>query len=220
MRVARRHAVIIDAASSREPGPVDWSEAMKPFASDQPLNPGYAKVVEDFCNALLDAARHGYRKDSIPTVRLLRLALADGGIDPLPRVRQLSEETGLDLIDFLDQCLRFPAIVPMVRERDGVKKDLRCSGCRKRERPEDDDRFWRCDECLESMRRVVASGKPVRGVLLFRTYTHEARCEHADDETLLILYPWDPEDFCGSQGFCERCFDEELQRRRSKGASN
>ena len=33
---------------------------------------------------------------------------------PMPRVRKLSEETRWDMVEYLDQCLRFPAVVPMI----------------------------------------------------------------------------------------------------------
>jgi hypothetical protein len=91
-----------------------------------------AQVIEDFCLGLRDAtmldgvdASNEEKASRVRTVQLLHRSLGEGGFDPMPRVRQLSEETGWDMVEFLDQCLRFPAVVPRIRERDGIRRSLR-----------------------------------------------------------------------------------------------
>ncbi len=50
-------------------------------------------------------------------------------------------------------------------------------------------------------------------LLLMRTYTPEARCEHAGDDTVLAVYPWYGMHDDVGQGFCLACVDEEYRRR-------
>jgi len=117
----------------------------------------------------------------------------------------------------LEECRSFPTRMPYLREKDGVRRRLRCVGCWSRERPESDDRFRLCDVCLSTVRAALDSRKPVPGMLLFRTYTPEARCEHASDDTVLVVYPWRTDDFETSAGACANCFDREAGRREGAG---
>jgi hypothetical protein len=104
-----------------------------------------------------------------------------------------------------------------VRERDGVRRQLRCAGCRQRERPNDDTTWFLCDDCLEAVREALSNTLPVADMLLFRSYSVEARCPHANEDTILAVYPcyFDGE-FGFEHGRCVRCVEEE-QARRSAG---
>jgi hypothetical protein len=50
-------------------------------------------------------------------------------------------------------------------------------------------------------------------LLLLRSYTPEARCAHANDETVLAVYPWYGGEDGISKGFCRTCIEDELKRR-------
>lgn len=185
--------------------------------------PNYDRVIDDFCRALVDATfadgadRENKRRDGyIRTVQTLYRSLVESGIDPMFTVRRLGEQLGWDAVDFLEQCMSYPATNPRIRERDGVRRTLRCSWCRQRERPEDDERFFLCNECLDAAGTAITTRLPAPGILVFRSYTPEARCRHANDETVLGDCPWYADDITTVRGFCLECLDDERRRRQER----
>jgi len=142
--------------------------------------------------------------------------LAGRGVDPIPRLERLSEETGWSMVPFLEDCLAYPRRRPWVREKDGVRRAFRCSLCRAAEHPEGELTYQMCTPCLERIGAAIERKESFQGIVLYRTYTPEARCPHAGPETVLASFRpfedwWD--------GWCSRCIDEELRRRRTAPAS-
>jgi len=152
----------------------------------------------------------------VSRVQELVTELSGRGVDVAPRLSRLSEETGWLMNALYDECLRFPTIRPWVRAMDGLRIAMRCEACREREHPDDDRRLRICDSCVLILDNAIATQTAQENLLLFRTYNPEARCRHADGDTVLGVYPWDVE---WSEGFpvghCRDCLGEELRRRKS-----
>lgn len=124
------------------------------------------ELVEDLCLALRDVGVQDYSlpwaEDALAAVlRVQRLhgELSRRGADVTRRLERLSEETTWQMIPLLRDCLTYPDIIPYVRERDGIRRVLRCPVCRKREMSEREGAIWLCDACKATS---VALG--VRGV--------------------------------------------------------
>jgi hypothetical protein len=132
-------------------------------------------------------------------------------IDLADRISELSSQTGWQMKLLLDDCLAFPTKMPYVREQDGIRRTLRCQECKRAERPPDAKLFWFCNECLLATVAAMRTCKPTAGVVLFRTYNSECRCEHADSETVLACDRYVEE----LSGVCEKCLEAELERRRT-----
>jgi hypothetical protein len=126
------------------------------------------------------------------------------------RLSELSSQTNWKMMLLLEDCLAFPKKMPYVREQDGIRKTLRCQRCKRAERHPNAKLFWFCDECLSATLVAMQTRKPIDGVVLFRTYNSECRCEHADSETVLAC------DIYVEQlaGVCAKCLEMELKRRR------
>lgn len=178
------------------------------------------ELVEDLCLELRHVAcgdsdlPHGERLAAhIHEVCAIHTELASRCVDCRSRLEQLSEETRWQIPTLLDDCLAFPERLPYVRAADGIRRTLRCQLCAKAERPVDARVFWYCDACLRLVRDAVRQRTPSQGVILFRSYNPECRCEHADSDTVLAADSY----IDVLSGVCERCIDEELDRRlRSK----
>ena len=150
---------------------------------------------------------------SVPHVREVcatHAELAARRVDCHPRLEQLSEETGWQIPALLDDCLAYPQQLPYVREPDGIRRYLRCQLCSKSERIPDAKVFWFCEACMGRVLEAVRQRAPIPGIYLFRSYSTECRCAHADADTVLatdhysdVLY-----------GVCDRCIYEEIERRR------
>lgn len=111
----------------------------------------------------------------------------------------------------LQECLLYPEVIPYVRGRDGVRRVFRCWVCEKREMP-DLDGIRLCNECLSAAIESVRSRKPLKWLILFRTYNETKRCKHADSETVLMAFN-DEYDFQMENSYCEQCLIEEQRHR-------
>lgn len=126
-----------------------------------------------------------------------------------PELDVLSAQTGWMLGQLMEDCLKWPACVPFVRDLDGVRRKLRCCHCHRREFPLDTAERL-CDECLLEMIERIALKRPSDAVLLFRTYNASRWCPHADAETVLMTF--DEYDFL-ADGRCVQCLQAEYDRR-------
>ncbi len=198
---------------------------MRPTDPPPPIGEhGTSPLVEELCLALrdigvFDGASPDNERGSalVQRVQDIHAELVRRQIDVAPRLERLSQETGWMMHQLLVDCLKFPAAPAWLRERDGVRRAFRCPGCRLRERPESDKRFFLCDECLRTVRAALECHRSNENILLYRTYTPEARCEHAADDTVVAVFPWYGSDRGFDSGFCKRCIDDELARRRRAG---
>ena len=107
---------------------------------------------------------------------------------------------------------------PWVRDQaSGLRIALRCGACEREEFPEDSQLIRLCGACLGVLRDTLAARRATERMLLYRTYSPEARCEHAGDDSVLGVYPWFAEwseDF--PVGLCRVCVANE-ERRRNAG---
>jgi hypothetical protein len=178
------------------------------------------ELLDELCVALRDVGVHDSwgplsdrSKKAIERVRSADSELRSKGIDTEQRLASLSEETGWRMKDLFDECRAYPGVRPRLREKDGVRRVLRCHGCSENARPESDERYFLCDGCLKKVAHAIQEKRPMPALLLLRTYTPEARCPHADDDTVLAVYPWYGMDDDIRQGFCGQCLADEFQRR-------
>jgi len=186
------------------------------------------ELLEDLCLRLRDVGVNAqflaYRppdsdlSTAIERVREIDSELRKRAVDPNPRLNLLAQETGWMMPTLYQECAKWPTIRPWVRDlKDGLRIALRCPACGKAEHPEDARDVRLCDDCLGILDSALAT-KTVRDhLLLYRTFNREARCDHADDETVLGVYPWSPEwsdDF--PVGICRTCIGVEGSRRRSR----
>ena len=184
------------------------------------------ELIEELCIALRDV---GVSTRFLPysepdpdvagevsRVQELIAELKRRGFDVAPRLARLTEETGWLMNVLYEECLRFPAIRPWVRAKDGLRVAMRCEACDEREHPDDDRKLRICDSCVLVLEQAIATRSARENLLLYRTYNTEARCRHADGDTVLGVYPWHAE---WSEGFpvgqCRECLDEEKKRRKA-----
>jgi hypothetical protein len=173
-------------------------------------------LVEDLCIALRNVGVYDRElpdganvRRYIAEVSAIKRELARRGIDAADRIAKLSQETGWRMDALLQDCLSFPARMPFVQEADGIRRSLRCWHCRTRERPIAVQISWCCNHCLMGFIHAVEERKPVDGIVLFRTYNPEARCTHADSETVLVAQGYSDTIY----GHCVKCLEDELARR-------
>ena len=173
-------------------------------------------LVEDLCVALRDVGVHDYELPrgervlkAIINVKAIHGELRRRQVDLAARLQELSQQTRWQTEVLLADCLHFPEVMPHVREADGVRRTLRCGLCARAERPTDPGAFWFCDGCLRRMIHAIDTLEPLKGVVLFRTYNPDSRCEHADADTVLAFTGWDETIF----GHCQQCLAAELERR-------
>jgi hypothetical protein len=128
------------------------------------------------------------------------------------RINVLSKETSWKMETLLEDCLAFPKRQPYVKELDGIRRTLRCQLCRKAERPPDAKLFWFCESCMcrvvSSLQQKVACD----GIVIFRSYTPNSRCSHADADTPLAAESYYSEQIFG---VCEKCASKEIERRHT-----
>lgn len=152
-------------------------------------------------------------QDRVSLVLALVGELQARAVDVLPRLVRLTQETGWLMPELLEECRAYPARLPHVRELDGVRRDLRCSYCRRVEYPEDDVTLAACDGCVQRMIDSCDSLQPVPGTILFRTYNDDWRCDHADADTVLLAADLYSEGFLGP-GRCRDCLKQLLAARQ------
>jgi len=200
---------------------------MRPTPQPPPLNQRESdELIEELCIALREVGLSTrflpYTEpdpdivSEVSRVQELAAELSRRGIDVVPRLAQLTEETSWLMNVLYEECLRFPAIRPWVRAKDGLQIAMRCEACGEREYPNDDRKLRICDSCILVLEQAIATRTARENLLLYRTYNQEARCRHADGDTVLGVYPWRAE---WSEGFpvghCRECLDEEINRRKS-----
>ncbi|HWY87847.1 MAG TPA: hypothetical protein VNX28_14040 [Gemmataceae bacterium] len=179
-------------------------------------------LLEDLCVALRnvglrdrDLPRGDKVREHVAEVRAIKAELVRRSVKTDDRITRLSHETNWRMQDLLRECLEFPDSMPYVKEADGIRRTLRCRLCRTHERPSDAKVFWWCNECLVHGLKSIEERTPFDGIVLFRTYNPEARCQHADSETILVAeYSSDT-----IYGCCAKCLTEELTRRTSSWAT-
>jgi len=176
------------------------------------------ELLDDLCLALRDVGVRDYCLPDdesvtsfIKEVQLISSELKQRNTDFKNWIERLSDETGWQMEQLLQECLLYPEVIPYVRERDGVRRVFRCSICGKRERPNLDG-ICLCDECLSEAIESIRRRKPSKGLILFRTYNETKRCKHADSETVLMAFD-DEYDFQMENSYCEQCLIEEQRRR-------
>jgi hypothetical protein len=122
---------------------------------------------------------------------------------------QLSAHTGLDMNQLLSDCLDFPDAIPYVRKVNGMRRMFICY-CGEREAV-DREGLGLCRECISSALECVREKRKQAGFVIYRSYSPEVRCRHADFDTVLITLHtegiWPP-------GWCEMCLLHEKQRIR------
>jgi hypothetical protein len=177
------------------------------------------EVLEDLCLELryialanIGLAYNAKMHEHISQVKALHAELAKRGIGEGQRIDLLSRETGWKMQELLEDCLAFPRKVPYVRDPDGIRRALRCRSCRKAEFPPFAKLFWFCDKCMELVVGAVRSRVPCMGIILFRTYSSECRCAHADGDTVLAT---DGNSDFELRGVCEMCIVEEIEKRKA-----
>jgi len=126
---------------------------------------------------------------------------------------ELSAHSGIDMKELLLDCLEFPQTIPYVRDLSGLRRLFLCF-CGKRE-AFDHDGLGLCNQCLYAALDGVRDKKKAKGFILYRAYSPEVRCRHADFNTVMItLYKeghWFP-------AWCEMCLVQEKHRILSKQA--
>jgi hypothetical protein len=122
-------------------------------------------------------------------------------------LEELSAHSGIDMKELLLDCLEFPQTIPYVRDLTGLRRLFLCF-CGKREAV-DHEGLGLCNPCLYAALDCVIDKKKSKGFILYRAYSPEVRCRHADFNTVLItLYKeghWFP-------AWCEMCLLQEKQR--------
>ena len=176
-------------------------------------------LLTDLCIALRHVGVNDYDLpggprvvSAIESVRAIDDELRRRGVDVSEQMRELSEQTRWQMDILLEECRGYPQVMPYVREQDGIRRSLRCTLCRRAERPPDAKAFWYCDGCVRRIIGAIEAREPIDGVVLFRTYNAGCRCEHADAETVVASDNWGESIF----GNCRRCFKEELGRREGR----
>lgn len=125
------------------------------------------ELIEDLCLALQDVGVRDYRlpqgEDVLADVlRVQRLhgELSRRGADVTRRLELLSDETSWQMLPLLRDCLMYPDVIPYVRERDGIRRVLRCPVCREREISGREGVVWLCDAC-----KAESAALGVRGAM-------------------------------------------------------
>jgi hypothetical protein len=179
-----------------------------------------SRIVEELCLALRDVGvrDHGLPNDervisAIEKVQQLSFELRKREAVIQPRIAQLSQETSWQMEALLEECLAYPRVLPYVRERDGVRRTLRCMVCQKRELP-DRNGLYLCDTCLLEAIKSIKEKVPLPNLLLLRIYNQSNWCKHADSETVMMAF--DDYDSLG-YAWCEECIKEEQARRKMLG---
>jgi hypothetical protein len=178
-------------------------------------------LLDDLCIALrqvgvwdTDLPSGPTVRRSIEKVRAIDAELKNRNVDADVRLRELSEQTHWQMEKLLQDCRDYPQTIPYVRDDDGIRRRLRCSLCRKQERPANAKQFWMCNSCISRVVDSIQRRQPIDKIILFRTYNSGARCGHADSDTVLATEAWNDVVF----GNCKRCFEDELAHRSASPA--
>ncbi len=180
-------------------------------------------LLEEFGLALRDVAVwEGSLPDDpkarshVERVQRTHAELARRGVELGSRLAELSGQTDWLMAPLLEETLRFPAVVPAVREADGVRRQYRCPRCRSAEVP-DREGIWLCDACLAAAVAAVRAPGPLEGLVVLRTYTPEKWCPHADAETVMVA----AEEYDDGLGpcYCAECLAAEQRRRAGRRAT-
>jgi hypothetical protein len=122
-------------------------------------------------------------------------------------LKELSLHLKLDLTRLLADCLKFPAVIPYVRDLGGLRRLFICY-CGLNEAP-DREGLGLCTGCLQAALECVREKKKSDRFVLYRSYSSQVRCRHADFNTALvtIFKPgfWLP-------AWCEVCLMQEKDR--------
>ena len=150
------------------------------------------ELVEDLCLALRDVGIRDYclPKDEEAVSAVLRVQglhgeLSRRGADLTRRLERLAEETSWQMLPLLRDCLIYPDVIPYVRERDGIRRVLRCPACRQREISRREGVVWLCDACKAEL---AASGDCglMRLKITLADYPPEGLSEQAPFEAVLL----------------------------------
>lgn len=170
----------------------------------------YESILAEFENGrLVKGTELEEARDAIRNVsNLYRNLEKRSDIDDLVRpLEELSDRTGLDMRQFLNECLEFPNVIPYARTTNGLRRIFTCF-CGRREAV-DRHGLGLCLECLNTALICVKEKRRQPGFVLYRAYSLEVRCRHADFDTVLItIYKkgqWLP-------AWCETCLLQEKQR--------
>lgn len=182
------------------------------------------KLIEDLCIALRNVGVWDSELPAGDTVRsyieetkMIYAELKGRGVDLDTRVSQLSDESGWLMGELLKDCLDFPKTLPYVKEADGIRRYFRCWLCAEREFTLHAKRFLLCEQCLQKLLSDIRRRVPSKGVMLYRTYNENKRCDHADSETVLATLE---QNFDYFSGFCEQCILEELEQIKHENQGN
>jgi hypothetical protein len=174
------------------------------------------KLLEDLCIGLRNVGVWDSELPGGDTVRnyieetkMIHAELKRRGVDVDTRVSQLSDESGWLMGELLEDCLDFPKTLPYVKEADGIRRYFRCWLCVEREFTAEAKRFLLCEDCLHRLLSDIKKRVPSKGVMLYRTYNEEKRCQHANSDTILATLE---QSFDVFGGFCEQCISEALER--------
>jgi hypothetical protein len=147
----------------------------------------------------------------IQRVCTLYHTLEKRSVDLAKPLHELSSHTGLDMQQFLLDCLEFPKITPYARDRNGLRRTLLCH-CGKREAI-DHEGLGLCNECLDSAFDCVQEKKKNTDFVVYRSYSPAVRCRHADFNTILVT-PYKEGQWLAA--WCELCLLQEKRRIRDK----
>lgn len=129
------------------------------------------------------------------------------GIDLREVLRETGKQVNIDLVQLLNDSLRFPNIIPYARNLKGLRRLFLCY-CGERE-TQDNSGLGLCIECIDEALDCVIEKKRDSRFILYSTYSSQVRCRHADFSTLLITFNrpgiWLP-------AWCEICLKQEKQR--------
>lgn len=150
------------------------------------------ELVEDLCLALRDVGVRDYclPKDRWVVSDVLRVQQLHGelsrrGADVTRRLERLSEETSWQMMPLLRDCLMYPDVIPYVRERDGIRRVLRCPNCREREISRPEGALWLCDDC-----KAESAASGLRGLtrvnITFADYPPDGLHEQSPFEAVLL----------------------------------
>ena len=129
--------------------------------------------------------------EEVERVRTIDVELRARRVDPMPRLEVLSEETGWSMPELFDEVREYPVVRPWVRNKNnGLRIATSCEACRAREFPADSRKIRLCDYCLGVLNTSLVTTRAKDHMLLYRMYARDARCAHANDDTVLGVYPW------------------------------
>jgi hypothetical protein len=150
------------------------------------------ELVEDLCLALREVGVGDYclpkgeeAVSAVLRVQRLHGELSRRGADITRRLERLSEETSWQMLPLLRDCLMYPDVIPYVRERDGIRRALRCPNCRERELSRREGVLWLCDACKAESAASGVRGR-MRVKITFDGYTPEELYAQTPLEAVLL----------------------------------